>query len=1497
MLVALPVGLILLAGAMYLWQVKLAVEESLPAVIRDYARRQAELEVSVGRVRLSLRSAELWNLQVRTLTGDTLLETRYLRVQYPSGEAPLRLTAERPQAWLQRDRQGRWNIEPLLRRPPPEEPTRLHLLFNATDGTLHFEDLYPETPVRETIQIRTLRMIQPLQSALIRAEGASPRLGAFHLEALTDGRRWLVNLNAPQMEAAWLQAYLPSKDLTARQIRAALALQLGYEPEKPLWLVGFAEGVAQSITFRQKPVLFPEARFTLNFTESLLAGSIRAEGATQLALGGKADWSRTPIAIAGQLQLAGSDAQSLWRLFSDEPPPVAGAYRVEARFGNTLESPLVSAQVHLAEARTPRGKLRQIRFPLFLKGKEVWLPQVEALYEGRPVHARLYANLAGKQPEFRLYAVVEDFPANLITELKQYPLTAKARVEMVGWGTLEAPHLEANLTSDRVMYNGTPLGTLRARLRYENRQIDIPLGVLQGALGTLQLTGTVALTGEKPRLDLALNAHAVDLNRIAQMLGYSEGALVQDEEGKPLRLDGIGYATLQVRGTPDAPEAIAEFAVFDGRLGDIGAEITAGTLTFTDNTLLISELRILRRSAQMVASGSIELPEKPDQAPYFVFSANATDLDLKLLTDWTRLEMPLAGVASAKLTAEGTPQRFMVEGEFNAQKAQVDRVIVQQAQARMRYEQAPAGRRLQLEEGRAQIGEGTLQAQGSWQSDGTIQAEWQLENLPLREVAAYLPPEYLLQGALSARGQIQGTLENPEAQVELWSSPLELNRVAVGTLEGTLLWHSSQNLWADLRWSLPEGEIALRGLRYNPETQQIVGTGEARDVPVQWLHRLAQALPVELPAEALTRTENFSGVLNLALNLGGTLDAPALALDAQLGALHWNEQSLGTLTLKGEWQGAVDETLRTREVRLERVRWLAENTRLEGSALWTPDNLQADLEISQFPLHWARLWDPALPEIKGTVDLSLLASGAPESPALTLSATVQNLEYEGYQVDQILFSQVDVVEGRIETGDALIRVKDYQARLSGTIPFRWSPLEIPREEPLAVEVRLTDQPLRLLELFAPIDAERTEGILNARLRLEGTLENLQPRGTLSVENGAVGLEAFQTALQAIGLQVEFDGSQARILQASAQSSQGGSISLSGTVDFTAEKPTLALNGTLDNFTLREPKLPFGGSAEGTVRGEFSLSGEANAPLLQARLQAPRGVLNLPAEFTPSETGAPLPLNPKLDVRVAVAEDFTLRNPNLDARMEGELNLTGTLEALEMNGVFRMPGGVLNLPTARLRIEPDSLVTVRYPYTLPTGETIARINLDVRANTSVVAPDLTGDPIRYRVEVDVRGPLDDPERLQLTARSDPPWLSEQRILTLLGRGTALSALARGEDPSKVFREQLSDILTAQVLPTLFSPLEAQIAEAFDLEQFAVDYSGLRPASVYLVKNLFDGVGIAYRRSLMLSQQPMYEVRLFYRLPFRNRLLQRMRIGVGFDQAQTRFLFIEGTVLFK
>jgi len=803
--------------------------------------------------------------------------------------------------------------------------------------------------------------------------------------------------------------------------------------------------------------------------------------------------------------------------------------------------------------------------------------------------------------------------------------------------------------------------------------------------------------------------------------------------------------------------------------------------------------------------------------------------------------------------------------------------------------------------------------------------------------------EYRLTGQATVQGEASGTPDAPNVRVQLQGSQIALNGALLGDLEGwvavsahgesdTPLLTSPVNgggtqppspragragvgaFQADFTLRTPDGEARLALHECDLQRLQVRLTAETSALPIEWLQRVARAVPNALPPAVAERIETLQGTVQASLSLEGALREPLAQLRLNAEQLEWRAQSLGSLSVQAEWVGASDadaldadtdlahavETvrrLRTQRAVLQQLRWQAETARLEAQARYTPERLTADLEAAQLPLRWARLWEPSLPEVDGALDLSLIADGAPESPELTLSATVNQLAYAGYTVDQILFSQIEAREGVIQTDDALIRMGDYQTRLSGRLPFRWSPIAIPDDEPIRIQARLREQPLTLLSLVAPIDPARTQGTIDALLEIEGTLAQPQPRGRLTITDGALALHDLRTALQEIGLQVAFDGREARIVQAQARASEGGSLRIEGGVDLSGEQALANLTLRADGLTIREPKLPvLEGSAQAVVSGAVQVQGALTEPQVQGALRVQRGFLYLPPELPERTAGEPLPVNPRFDLRVDIADEFTLRNPNLDARMEGALQIGGALQAPSLSGEFSLRSGALSLPTARLRIEPDSVARLNYPFTNAAGETIARIELDVRASTSVVAPDFTGDPIRYRVEVDVRGPLDDPERLQLTARSDPPGLSEQRILSLLGRGQALAAIARGDDPARVFREQLGDILTAQVLPGLLAPLETGIAEAFDLEQFTLDYSGLRPASLYLVKNLFDGVGIAYRRGIGIAGNE-YQARLFYRLPFRNRLLQRLRVGVGFDHTGNRFVFIEGSLLFR
>jgi hypothetical protein len=247
-------------------------------------------------------------------------------------------------------------------------------------------------------------------------------------------------------------------------------------------------------------------------------------------------------------------------------------------------------------------------------------------------------------------------------------------------------------------------------------------------------------------------------------------------------------------------------------------------------------------------------------------------------------------------------------------------------------------------------------------------------------------------------------------------------------------------------------------------------TAETSALPIEWLQRVVRAVPDALPPAVAERIETLQGRVQASLSLEGALREPLAQLRLNAEQLEWRAQSLGSLNLQAEWVGlssgdapdaetdlarAVETVrcLRTQRAALQQLRWQAETARLEAQARYTPERLTADLEAAQLPLRWARLWDPSLPEVDGALDLSLVADGAPESPELTLSATLSQLNYAGYTVDQILFSQIEVREGAIQTDDALIRMGDYQARLSGRLPFHWSPISIPDDEPIRIQAR------------------------------------------------------------------------------------------------------------------------------------------------------------------------------------------------------------------------------------------------------------------------------------------------------------------------------------------------------------------------------------------------------------------------------------------------------------
>jgi autotransporter translocation and assembly factor TamB len=1640
LLVLLPACLMLMAGAYYGWRVWLTAEQLLPHALRDYLRRQANLDVQMERIHLSGRRLQAWNLTIRLLDGSPLGTVRYLELRPPRGNTPMRIQLERPHLHLTRDAQGRWNIDALLRRPPRRAEVQIPFELTSTEGTLEFRDAFVRPVVRQSLRLASVRIRQPGRSMVVWAEGHSPGTGALQLTAVSDGARWRLSLAAERLRWATVAPYLPTDALRLHDGEGALQLEMLSLPNRPLRFAGVAQGTLSGARYQRTPLPWHEVQFRLYFTESFLTGQLHTRdghlgfsGALEKHARGQG-WR-----YAFRLRAHGADAAAIERLLMQGGRHsetrhwhATGRYSLQLQavgswlphkgWRHLIAQSHATGKVQLERLDTAQGRFEQIEVPLLLTRGRLRLLDAHATFGGGVLRVNALAHLDAAGTAFQLSALAHAIRLERLPLLRDQKLSGTVSVQLLGEGTLEKPRLMANLLSDALRYEGTPLGTLRARLHYQNQRLQIPVAILQGAIGSVQLAGSVGLEKvSTPTLDIDFGADEVDLNRLASLLGYNSGNQGGDA-GKTLRLDGIAYIRGRLTGTRSHPTIRAQTALFDGRVGDIGMELLAARVILDKHRISLPEIIVYRRTAVAQASGEVELPSEDGTRPLrFKAQGHISDFDLATLTEWSESPVKLAGLANLSFSANGTPEQFEITGELTGGKVQLDKLIADSAATPFRLTRHERETVLQLDSVQVQLREGIAQGQVqlTLQDAGTsLQAAWNAHSVPLSVLAPYLPESYHLNGVLNTQGRLEGFLDALHAESTWHLTHLNLNGVALGEATGHAAWlpqveslltpslfplpntncaskvhplppsfrfpplreGNRAGGWLSLLcegnhggrtcsvppagrgnlqegvlfsrfgevWSgdwykggegagsggmqeillakqrvegakgtltlqamlnAPEGRILLDTLRYTPETATIEAQGALEAIPVSWVRQLMLALPVEVPPDLPERTDTLNGTLSARWQLSGTTEKPQLAFDGQALHITWNGRSLGELQARGNW---------SQEQLDFQVRWQAESSRLEAKGSLQDETLNAEMELSQFPLEWLQLWEPSLPPIKGILDLTMLATGSPKQPELTLSATVQRLELPlsspsdpsdlsggsnasqppTFPIDQLLFSRIEVREGAITTEDALIQVRDYRARLSGQLPFRWSSRTIPRDEPISVHLTIKEQPLRLLELFLPIDVERTAGTLNARLDIEGTLDELKPRGELQIAQGSLALESFSTYLHELGLQVEFDGQQARIVQAQARSSAGGQLDLTGAIDVAREEPVLALSGRLQRFTLNEPRLPMGGSARGHLDGEFSLRGTLKKPQLAAHLKVLDGFLSLPAEIQMAQGGFALPANPELNVQIQVAPGFTLRNPNLDARMEGALQISGTLGEPRASGTFSLQGGALNLPTARLRLQPESLILLTYPHTTPTGETIARLELDVRATTTVVALDYTGDPQRYRVELDIRGPLDDPQRFQMVARSDPPGLSEQRILSLLGRGSVLEALARGDNPVQIFRQQLSEVVAGQVMPALLSPLETGIAEALGLEQFALDldYTGNTPAQIYLVKELFNGFGISYRRSLAITNPP-YEVRLFYRLPFRYRFLQRLKIGWGFDNTQRQFLFIEGSLLFR
>jgi hypothetical protein len=97
-------------------------------------------------------------------------------------------------------------------------------------------------------------------------------------------------------------------------------------------------------------------------------------------------------------------------------------------------------------------------------------------------------------------------------------------------------------------------------------------------------------------------------------------------------------------------------------------------------------------------------------------------------------------------------------------------------------------------------------------------------------------------------------------------------------------------------------------------------------------------------------------------------------------------------------------------------------------------------------------------------------------------------------------------------------------------------------------------------------------------------------------------------------------------------------------------------------------------------------------------------------------------------------------------------------------------------------------------------------------------------------------------------SNPSGLSERTIVAAIGGGDALNSLLVGGNVQTALQDEAQSIFTGYALPTVLNPIESDLAQAFGLQDFNIDYQPNAPLLLSVTKKIGPRLDIKYTHFL-------------------------------------------------
>ena len=797
--------------------------------------------------------------------------------------------------------------------------------------------------------------------------------------------------------------------------------------------------------------------------------------------------------------------------------------------------------------------------------------------------------------------------------------------------------------------------------------------------------------------------------------------------------------------------------------------------------------------------------------------------------------------------------------------------------------------------------DGSITGEGSYDIErklGTVSAA--ANGLNLDKLMPVLGTPMTVHGNVSAKADVKiKDAHFVSGQITGRLNAISINGSKIGN--GTWNVHSDgSQLLGDLDIEDTNRYVRLTHVSYDPDRKKASGDLSVLHVPAEQVIASAIEYFPNLSVGAKESLQDLAGSMSLNCKFSGTSDEPSLNLQ---------QFELLGITFRKQPVGDLHATLS-----LDDHKWNIQSFLLgNGPATLSMTGLideRGDTHIdatqpNRFDLDKLSLFDTRLSRLTGTAKLWFTVDGPTKSPRIVASLNLDNIlappgmaapeanddRYLRLEFDKIVLNPSNTLGPAAEASGNFF-YKGFRGTISGTAPFEY-PLKVPTDKPVEATITLSKSDLTNIgQLVGGLDATRTSGSVDGSVVIGGKADALAVSGSVNLVAEALSFAGVDDVLKNAKASLSLSANDLQF-QASGQPIRGGSfqakadVPFSGLTQIEEQIQKLGTNSLLDSTLVGEfqtdsaqfrQRLIGQSTVAGTVHSDIKIKGSLRRPTIVGSIGISSADVVLkgfaPATTNPEERA----IDPTFNISLNLDDPARLRSSTADMMMLGTGNLQGSLQYPIVETDLSVEKGTVRLPAALLRIDQGGSVKVTYG---TLGSSKAAAIVDLEGNTSVTASRYgDSDVQRYDISLGIKGDLLQDNGLVLSPSSDPPDLTPDRILAILGQADLLQSFSNGTKESTAIQTAM-----LSSVPMFLDPYTDQVAKGLGLDFLNLEYNSFDLASVAFGKIL--GSGFSVEGSRQLSEPPpgfpsRYDLRLLYRPRRFPGALKRVRFFVGSDQ---------------